>query len=288
MTEQLELVGPKVVDVNQVGDNDQRCWSVTTIIGALDKPALVYWAAAQTAEAAIDDLDIWQPMVEKGRRNDAVRWLTGARFRTPDGERSASELGTAVHAACEEYALSGNRPDVDDEVRPFLNQFDEWLNRFQPEYQATETTVYSPKYGYAGTCDAFLTIDGVPLIADYKTTKKAVDKRGNPTTPYPEAALQLAAYRYAEVAAIWRPRRYESFRRRYYLLSRQERDEAVPVPAVEGGVVIHITPEHCEAFPVRCDASVHDAFLYVLEAARWSFETSKRVVGDVMTRPEVA
>jgi len=41
-----------------------------------------------------------------------------------------------------------------------------------------------------------MTIDGVRYIADYKSTA------GNPTKPYPEqAALQLAAYRWAKFAA---------------------------------------------------------------------------------------
>ena len=69
-------------------------------------------------------------------------------------------------------------------------------------------------------------------------------------------------------------------RRRYYLLGPQERELAVPVPPVDGGVVIHITPEHCIAYPVKCDVEVHEAFLYVLEAARWLFEVSKHVIGE--------
>lgn len=89
----------------------------------------------------------------------------------------------------------------------------------------------------------------------------------------------LAAYRYAEMAAVWRPRRMEQFRRRYYLLGEAEKAMAVPVPEVDAGLVIHITPEHCDAYPVDCDQSVHRAFLFVLEAARWQFQTSKTVIG---------
>lgn len=291
MTDTLTpALGQEAVDGVKPTDDDLRLWSVTTIIGALDKPALIYWAAEETAKAAVHIAKSLLERIDTDGEDAVVDWLKGARFRRPKGQRTAAELGTLVHAACEEYALTGARPDVDDEVRPFLDQFDRWLDAFQPEYQATEVTVYSPTYGYAGTCDGFLTIrdrDGEPvrLIIDYKTSRKSQDAKGNATSPYPEAALQLAAYRYAEQAAVWRPRRMERFRRRYYLLSPDEQAAAVPVPEVDGGAVIHITPEHCEAYPVRCDESVFEAFLFVQEAARWAFQTSKDVIGAPMQPP---
>jgi hypothetical protein len=279
-------LGQPALDGQKPADDDHRLWSVTTLIGALDKPALLYWAAEQTAICAVDQLATVQAMVNDGDRADVVKWLRDARFRRPKGERSAAELGTAVHEACEQFALTGTRPDVDDDVAPFLNQFDAWCDRFQPVYEAAEVTVYSPQYGYAGTCDAFLSVDGVRCIVDYKTSKKSVDARGKATSPYPEqVALQLAAYRYAELAAVWRPRRMEQFRRRYYLLGEAEKAMAVPVPEVDIGLVIHITPEHCEAWPMECGAEIHKAFLYVLEAARWMFQTSKTVMGLPLQPP---
>lgn len=281
-------IGPEPEDVKKANPDDQRFWSVTTIIGTLDKPALVYWASDMTARAAIDDQDIWLPMAKKDP-TEAHRWLTGARFRKPAGQtRSAAELGTAVHSAIETYTLTGIKPDLepDDEVVPYLDQFDRWAQRFQPEYQAAEVTVYHPEYGYAGTCDAFLTVDGVRFIADYKTTRKSYDSKGKPTGPYPEVALQLAAYRYAALAAVWRPRRVEQFRRRYYLLSPEEQAAAVPVPEVDTGLVIHITPDHCTAHPVDCAEGTYDYFLFALEIARWTFDASKQVIGDVLESPE--
>jgi hypothetical protein len=279
------LVGDEPVDAEPRAE-DLRLWSVTTIGNALAKQALIPWAARETAEAAIRSVDAWRAIEESSGTEEAVRWLTQARYRPPRGsKRTAAELGTAVHKAAEEYALTGKRPDVDPEVRPYLDRFDEWLQRFTPSYQAVETTVYNETYGYAGTADAFLTIDGVRLIADYKTSRKSVDRKGNPTHPWPEVALQLAPYRYAERAAVWRPRKFESFRRRYYLLSSAERAEALPVPEVDGGVCIYITPEHAEAYPVRCDEAIFAAYLYVLEAARWSFELSRQVIGEPLTLP---
>lgn len=305
MTADTTVLGQEPVDVAKPDEDDLIAWSVTTIIGALDKPALLYWAAQMTAEAAIDNTATWQAMLDDRGRDEAVKWLRDARFRRPRNKLAATALGTVVHSVCEQYALTGTRPgrdevaamvenaggpqvDVDGEtnvVGQMLVRFDEWLQRFTPSYQATEVAVYSPTYGYAGTTDGLLTVDGFRAIIDYKTSREPFDGKGQPKTPYPEVGLQLAAYRWAELAAVWRPRRMEKFRRRYYLLSPAERAMAQPVPEVDGGLCIHITPEACEAYPVRCDRPIHDAFLYVLEAARWSFDTSRAVIGSSLETP---
>jgi hypothetical protein len=303
MTSEQVRLGQDAVDVDKPTEGDLTLWSVTTILGALDKPALLYWAAAQTAEAAIDNVATWQAMLADRGRPEAVKWLRDARFRRPRNLLSAADLGTVVHHLCESYALTGARPDKHQiaaairaqggeqvDVRAegpvamsMLDRFDEWLQRFTPAYQATEVCVYHPTYGYAGQTDGFLTIDGVRFIIDYKTSREPYDSKGQPKTPYPEqVGLQLAAYRHAEYAAVWRPRRMEQFRRRYYLLGEAERVMAEPVPEVDSGLVIQITPEACEAYPIRCDAEVHTAFLYIIEAFRWVAETSKTVMGPAL------
>lgn len=275
------------VDVTKTEDHDQALWSVTTILGALDRPALTYWACEKAAVAAINQHNTWRGMIKDDHpecdHNDAqacaaVKWIRDARWRKLPGEKYDTEVGTEVHAACEEYVLTGTRPEVGDDIEPYLVQFEEWCQRAQPAYTAAEVTVYSPTYGYAGTSDAFMTVGGVPVIADYKTTKKPLDSRGQRKTPYAETALQLAGYANAEFAAAWRPRRYEKFRRRYYLLGPHERENAVPIPDVEAGLAILITPEFCDAWLVDVSPRVHEAFLYTLEAHRWQIETSRTVI----------
>lgn len=285
----IEILKP--VDDAKPTEHDLQLWSVTTVIGVLDKPALLWWAAEQAALAAIHDRSVWQAMLEREQdgcphteaaRCEALKWLRDARLRRVAGRRTATELGEAVHAAIEAYTVTGRYPaDLDDEVRPFIEQFDRWLQRFSPRYEAAEVTVYHPHLGYAGTADAFLAIDGVRYIADYKTSRSSVDARGQTTRPYPEqVALQLAAYRHARYAAVWRPRRYERFRRRYYLLSATEQAMARPVPEVDTGLVIHLTPEHCDAYPIRCDEPVFEAYLAVQDAARWVYRDSRGVMSD--------
>lgn len=290
----------EAVDVPDAGEADKQFFSVTSILKALPSPALEYWAIKQAAMAAIDSQATWAAMLEDQGRAETVKWLCGARYRRPKLELGADQLGTVVHKICETYALTGEYPtrefctnlvqahaaptvNIEEEVQTvgqMLQQFDRWLQRFQPEYTAAEMAVYSEQYGYAGCLDAILTIDGVRMVTDYKTRREALDARGNAQVPYGETALQLSAYRHADIAAVWRARRYEKFRRRYYLLSPDEKELAPRVPEVDGGLCIIITPQSCEAFPMRCDDEIFDCFLYAYEVFRWAEQTSRTVVGD--------
>jgi hypothetical protein len=309
MTDTIQ--GPTPLDVAEPNKDDLQLWSVTTVLGALHKEGLMYWACEQAANCAIDSEATWKAMLADDGREAAMKYIRDARLpsRMPKLQLSDAKMGTVVHALFEEYARTGNKPDrtaaealvvnaggpqldVATEtnlVGVMLNQFDGWLQRFTPQYIATEMTVYNPDYGYAGTLDAILAIQGIKFITDYKTTRKPRDAQGKPKTPWPDVGLQLAAYRYCEFAAAWRARRYEKQFRRYYLLGEDERNIAVRIPAVETGLCIHVTPEACEAYPVRCDSlvdgdgyplpeSVFHQFLDVQQAFRWLQETSRTVI----------
>lgn len=289
--------------VDKAAPEDLRLWSVTTIIGVLDKPALIYWAAEETAKAAVAIAGSLPSRIAEEGEDNVIDHLKGARFRRPKDMLSATDLGSIAHRLFELWAITGIRP-TPDEVRQvidqwappkfnghagegavlerMLDQFDRgWLDRFSPVYEATEVTVFHPDYGYAGTSDGFASIAAGRLsIFDYKTSRKSVDNRGKPTGPYSEAALQVAAYRHAPLAAVWRPRRFEQMRRRYYLLGPDERALAVPTPEVTDGLIIHVTPDHCTVHPARCDEDVFTAFLYVLEASRWANDLAPTVIGD--------
>ena len=268
--------------VPKASDQDTQYYSVTTIIKALGTSgdALLYWSAEQAAQCAIDIAKSLPSRIDEEGVDNVRKYLRDAFRRGRKGERTAAELGTAVHSACESYALNGTRPEVDDEVLPFVLQFEKWCQKFQPKYEAAEMQVYSDTYGYAGTCDAVLEIDGAKFIVDYKTSRKSVDSQGKETKPYPEVGLQLSAYRYADFAATWKARRIEKFSRRYYLCSDDERVLGVPIPTVDTGLAIHITPEHCNAYIIRCDDEVYRRFLFTIEAFKYTNEVSKTIIGN--------
>jgi hypothetical protein len=295
----------QTIDVPEAGPDDQHYFSVTTILKALSSPALEYWSQKRVAQDAIDRQATWNAMLTEEGRVETVKWLCKARYRSPKLELASEKLGTVVHRVCEEYALSGQKPSrewVADLVRAYgsptieldaeleviarmLGQFDRWLDRFQPSYEAAEMPVFNQQFKYAGSLDAILVLDGVRLIVDYKSRREPLDSRGNAQRPYAETALQLAAYRHAELAAWFKARRVEKFQRRYYLLSGDEKVLAKPMPQVAGGLCLVITTQSCEAFPVKCDQEVFDFFLYCFESWRWLEDVSKRVIGDALVAP---
>ena len=304
MTTSHDVRPYETVDIAEAGENDRSFFSVTSVLKALQNGALEYWAIKQTAMAAIDSQATWNAMLQDQGRFETIKWLCGARFRRPKLELGADQLGTVVHKVCETYALTGKKPEreycadlvrahaaptveLDQEVvvvGQMLNQFQGWVERFQPDYTdgAAEMAVYNEQFGYAGSLDAIFSLDGTPLIVDFKTRREPLTAQGKEQTPYGETALQLSAYRHAEIAAAWRARRVEKYKRRYYLLNDTEKSLSEQMPKVDGGLCIIITPQSCEAYPVKCDQSVFDSFLYTFEAFRWLEDISKRVIGEAL------
>lgn len=275
------------LDGQQPMPEDDRLWSVTTLLGVLDKPALVSWAANETAKAAVANIDTVAQLLRSDGAEAAVEYLSKARYkRAPGRTMTAKDLGSAVHTAVESYVLNGRRPDdLDPDVAPFVFQFERFLDAYQPEFVAAEVTVFSPAGEYAGTADAFVRIGGTPLILDYKTSWESYDGRGRPKKPYPEVALQLAAYRYAEFAAAWRVRRNDEYSRRYYLLGPDERALGVPVPEVDGGLAVLLTPDRYAAHMVSCGPAYYETFLFCRELARWQFNEANGAVRGELIPP---
>ena len=286
MPEDLKLQILKEVDVPKPLPEDLRLWSVTTILKVLAAPGIEYWQREEVSKAYVSIANSLAQRIEEDGEEEVIRWGINAPFRKPKGQRSATQLGTDFHEIAEHIAVYGDVPTYDSELAPYVEQFLNWLDRAQPEFLAAECPVYHLDMAYAGTSDGLMKIGGTPLIFDYKTSKKSFDRQGKPTHPYPSAGAQLAAYRYAQHMVPVPPRRWEQMRRRYYLFGEPERDNAVTVPEVDGSIVIHVTPEHCHAYIVRCDEEIRDSFYYLIEAARWEYQISKTVVQNILTLPE--
>src|SRR5215469_11123827 len=89
MTATDERLGQSELETEKAEADDLTLWSVTTIIGALDKPGLLYWAAEQTAEAAIDSERTWKAMLADRGRGEAVKWLRTSVDRVVAGDAAA-------------------------------------------------------------------------------------------------------------------------------------------------------------------------------------------------------
>lgn len=260
----------------------ETAWSVTTLLQGCPKPALPYWSAKVAAEWAVANnrvitglLSAVSIRVPKDRKSGdpigvvsdpdavaaAVDMIKSAPWR--DRDRKAN-IGTAVHHEIEAYILGAPRPDVAPELRPHMDAFHRFLDEWHPEFLMSEGTVWSRTESYAGTLDwiaRITTAAGVlTVLGDTKTGRDI----------YPDTALQCALYRHAEFVLL--PDGTE-----------------VPMPATDGAVVLHITPESDPPYrliPVQSDEAVYRAALYVREVFRWIDETSKGAIGMPAAGPD--
>jgi hypothetical protein len=162
----------------------RRIPGVTTILNeGLPKPALINWAGNATAEYAVNN---WDSLADMGPA-DRLKVLKRARYEDRD---AAARRGTEVHALAEQLLL-GREVAVPDELRGHVESYVRFLDEVNPDPLLVEVTVVNYTHGYAGTLDMVITLpDDRRVLADIKTTRSGI---------YGETALQLAAYRYAEV-----------------------------------------------------------------------------------------
>lgn len=228
--------------------------SVTSIRRMAGVPhGLVAWQVSQVVKRATIEADTLNAMLtrerkprervlESNRIAEAGRWLRAA--ATEERDRSAA-LGTAVHDA----AASGLRPeDVDDEVRPRLRQYLDWLDVSGAEIIGSEFQCWSPSVGYAGTCDALVRFPSGQLhVVDLKTGSGL----------YAEYALQVMAYAMADFVGTDD-------------VIDQELTDALH--AHTGLGVLHISDEGWEYAVLRRDDATWEAFRGLLTFATWMAE----------------
>lgn len=213
--------------------------SVTTILGAvLAKPALPRWAAKVCAEYTVEKFGSLAAMMRSGDRDAVVSMIKQAPWTARD---KAADRGTLVHALAEAVSLD-QTPTVPEELKGYLSAWAEWVHDFKVTFEAAEMTVYERSRGYAGTLDAIVTTPALgSILVDYKTGRDV----------YPETALQLTAYRYAEFVGL------------------PDGTEA-EVPEVEGTYVLHLGDGTYDLVPVRSDMSQRDTWQAVLDLYEWT------------------
>lgn len=162
----------------------QKADGVTTLIGdGLPKPALINWAADTTAAYAVDN---WAELTDKppSQRLDVLK---KARYVQLD---AAGKRGTEVHGLAEKLAHN-QEIEIPDEIAGHVASALAFLDEWKVRTIRTETVVASRKWGYCGTFDLVGGLpDGRVVLFDWKTSRSGI---------FGEAALQLAAYRHADV-----------------------------------------------------------------------------------------
>lgn len=173
--------------------------SVTTILGILNKPALMPWAAKITAEAVQQLIydngihNLLEGTVTLSFEDDAEgrkgleNILLEAKKAHRTKKKEAADLGTLVHEAIQHWIESGGTMQpaeiADERVRMGLESFLAWGEQHDVEIVSFEQVV-SDKLSYAGRYDLLAKVDGLLTLVDFKTSSGI----------WPEYWMQTAAY----------------------------------------------------------------------------------------------
>lgn len=164
--------------------------SVTNILGIIAKPGLDAWKIEQGIMAALT----------LPRRADEPLDAFARRVVTDMGEQveKAADFGTAIHAACEAYAINKEFP-ADEKVAGFIRDWVRWFDENVERIDCVEQVVVHPTALYAGRVDMVAKIKDVGwCVVDFKTQKIKRTAKGEPKAAFYETwPLQLAAYREA-------------------------------------------------------------------------------------------
>jgi hypothetical protein len=228
--------------------------SVTTVLEVLDKPALSTWKAQQAVRA------IWRYEGEEladMTEDEAVKWALAEVRKT---RTDAASVGTGVHHIADMLSRASESDSkgfqVSESTQPYVDAYNRFLDRYsRSAFVSTEKAVWSLN-GYGGTYDLLVMIDGELWLIDIKTGKGL----------YPEFALQLAGYRWADYIILpGDPTTYD-------------------MPNVDRTGVLHLRPDQYPdtgyrlyEYPTTYDSD-YMTFLGLLEAYKWRQKQEKPLV----------
>lgn len=206
-----------------------RAVGVTTALKGIPKDALVGWAAGVVAQHVVDNIFDIKRMLDSGGPNPTKYFLK----ELPNQKRdTAAVRGTEVHALAEKY-VRGDEVEVPEALRPFVESYAAFIEDWQPVSLHEELVVASREHMYAGKLDSIQQVPGLGCtLVDYKTSNGV----------YGETALQVAAYRYAEVYV-------------------DPDGEEQPMPDIESTYVLHIQADGYEFRPLIADRVTFEKFL---------------------------
>lgn len=229
----------------------QRADGVTTVMSkALPKPALTYWAARCVAEYVVDRFDDTADIVGSLSRDKAVNELKGVPWSQRD---EAAATGTEVHDLAERL-VKGEEVEVPEQLAGFVDSYVQFLNDWKPRPVLVEATVASRKWMVAGTLD---------LVADLPNGRRALMDLKTGKGVYPDVALQLAAYRYAEV-----------------YLDDQGDEKSMESLGIQDVYVVHVRPERYEVRPVDAGPDAFKVFTHLTWLSRRIGDEMKPWLGE--------
>lgn len=253
----------------------EKFMSVTTALSHLARFGLLDWAAKLAAEAAAEHTDRLVAAAEHDPcrvsatadacglcRDCVVAWLANRHNEYRD---AAGDRGTRLHQATAHLDVFGDGGQVDADIEPLFANYRDWLAYYQPEIVATDATVVSRKWGYAGSLDKIVRFGDdsrLPKAREHLRGRLCVlDEKTGKHVGLVEG-WQVVAYAHAD--AILLPDGTEE-----------------PMPDITGGLIIHNRPERIQTREVHVtDTAIH-SFIHVLRAA----EAMAAPLGSVVSRP---
>lgn len=158
--------------------------SVTTILGILDKPALLSWASNSAVNYIEDNIDAVKDPLDVHRGEEVLEL---ARTAYKKISKDACDSGSMTHHAIEAY-INGLEYEYilqTEESRNGFEAFLSWESKNHVEWLESEVEIIDEEIGYGGRFDAIARVNGHIYLIDFKTSKSIYD----------EMAVQLCAYR---------------------------------------------------------------------------------------------
>jgi hypothetical protein len=215
------------------------------------KPALVDWAGRTAAGYAVDH---WDELAELGIA-ERLRRIEKARYELTS---AATVRGTAVHDLAQRLQ-TGEEIDVPENLIGHVDSYLRFVQEWEPLELLVEAPVFSREFMYGGTVDLVADLnDNNRWLLDFKTSKGE---------PWPEVALQLAAYRYAE-----------------FTLS--DTGAEVPMPRVDRTGVIWLRADGYDLVDIQAGPPAFAAFGAVQHVAQFRAEPREHWIGQMLTPPE--
>lgn len=224
--------------------------SVTSIIDMLPAPFLRTWNSKVTANAAVDNIEYVNELLMAKQHEKARLWLKAA----PERElKTAADIGDRVHKAIEDRIADPSTP-YDEDLEPFIRNFDIFCVEFEPEWLHVEKSVFSITHSYAGSFDAIANIRGKTTLLDFKTTRSGISAK---------VALQLAAYSRADIMF--------------------DGDKEIEMPQVDQAAALWLRPDKWGVYPLRIDDDIFQTFLSLRRTFEWEARQSKTAMLAPMT-----
>lgn len=168
--------------------NGVKMTGVTSILGVIDKPALIQWSANMAVDYVASNLmsAITYPL----DNNKITEVFNLARKAWAKNRDSAGGIGTQCHYWIEQFVkakINGSEyiPNYESEnVKKMVEKFIEWSVNENITFLLSEQKIYSTEHFYAGTVDIVFEKGGKKYIGDIKTAKDI----------YSTNYLQMAGY----------------------------------------------------------------------------------------------